>query len=109
MKQDSIKCDGEVTQEHGNSMFTVRLLDMDKDVLCTISGKIRKAYIKILVGDKVTIEMSPYDLTRGRISYRYPTHTNNNTPPASGNNIGKKKKGFQGHKTKAKVSDTSDN
>lgn len=71
MKQESVSFEGFVTQELGNSMFRVQL-DMDSpiEVLCTISGKIRKNYIKIVSGDKVSIEMSPYDLTRGRIVRR---------------------------------------
>lgn len=71
MKQESISFEGFVTQELGNSMFRVQL-DMDNpvEVLCTISGKIRKNYIKIVSGDKVSIEMSPYDLTKGRIVKR---------------------------------------
>jgi translation initiation factor IF-1 len=50
-------------------MFKVKL-ENDHEVLCTISGKMRKYYIRILPGDKVTVEISPYDLSRGRISYR---------------------------------------
>ena len=51
-------------------MFTVEL-ENGHQILATVSGKIRKNYIRILVGDKVTVEMSPYDLTRGRITYRF--------------------------------------
>jgi translation initiation factor IF-1 len=72
MKQDSITYEGEVIQERGNAMFSVRL-DNGHEVLCTISGKIRKNYIKIMTGDRVKIEMSPYDLTRGRIVTRINT------------------------------------
>jgi translation initiation factor IF-1 len=53
-----------------NAMFTVELENGHK-VLATISGKIRKNYIRILPGDRVQVEMSPYDLTRGRITYRF--------------------------------------
>nr|WP_223101797.1 translation initiation factor IF-1 [Streptococcus mutans] len=53
-----------------NAMFTVEL-ENGHQILATVSGKIRKNYIRILVGDKVTVEMSPYDLTRGRITYRF--------------------------------------
>ncbi len=53
-----------------NTMFKVRL-DSGHEVLATISGKIRMHYIKILPGDRVLVELSPYDLTRGRILYRY--------------------------------------
>lgn len=72
MKQDNIICKGTVTQELGNSMFSVSLegLEESPEILCTISGKIRKNYIRIMAGDKVEIEMSPYDLTRGRIKTR---------------------------------------
>lgn len=72
MKQDSITYEGEVIQERGNAMFSVRL-NNGHEVLCTISGKIRKNYIKIMTGDRVKIEMSPYDLTRGRIVTRINT------------------------------------
>ena len=53
-----------------NSMFTVEL-ENGHQILATVSGKIRKNYIRILAGDRVTVEMSPYDLTRGRITYRF--------------------------------------
>lgn len=69
MKQDNIKVDGTVSQELGNSMFKVQL-DSGHELLCTISGKIRKHYIRIMAGDKVSVEMSPYDLTKGRIVTR---------------------------------------
>ena len=76
MKQDSISYEGEVIQERGNAMFSVRL-DNGHEVLCVISGKIRKNYIKIMTGDRVRIEMSPYDLSRGRIV----TRINSTSPP----------------------------
>ncbi len=69
-KQDSIKMDGLITENLPNASFKVKL-DNGHEILAHISGKMRMHYIKILVGDKVTIEMSPYDLTKGRISYRY--------------------------------------
>lgn len=62
--------DGVVTQALPNAMFRVEL-ENGINVLCVISGKIRKNFIKIIEGDKVKIEMSPYDLTRGRIVTRY--------------------------------------
>jgi translation initiation factor IF-1 len=69
-KQQNLEVTGVVTQELGNSLFKV-VLDMNgSEVLCTISGKIRMHYIRILVGDKVKLEVSPYDLTRGRIVRR---------------------------------------
>lgn len=70
-KQQNITQEGEVTQELGNSMFRV-VLDSGPEILCTISGKIRKNYVRIMVGDRVKVDMSPYDLTRGRIIYRFP-------------------------------------
>ena len=69
-KQAAIKQDGIVEVSLPNAMFKVRL-ENDHLVLGHISGKMRKFYIKILPGDKVTLEMSPYDLTKGRIVYRY--------------------------------------
>lgn len=73
MKQECIEVTGVVVQELGNSMFKVELDNgSGTEIICTISGKIRKNYIRIMSGDKVKVEMSPYDLTRGRIEYRFP-------------------------------------
>ncbi|MBK8924050.1 MAG: translation initiation factor IF-1 [Saprospirales bacterium] len=69
-KEDLIKQDGEVTEALSNANFKVRL-ENGHIILATISGKMRMHYIRILPGDKVSVEMSPYDLTRGRIIYRY--------------------------------------
>ena len=69
-KQGPITMDGVITETLPNAMFRVRL-DNGHEILAVISGKMRMHYIKILVGDKVTVEMSPYDLTKGRITYRY--------------------------------------
>ena len=69
-KQGPITMDGIITETLPNAMFRVRL-DNGHDILAVISGKMRMHYIKILVGDKVTVEMSPYDLSKGRITYRY--------------------------------------
>ena len=68
---DSIEMEGVVTDALPNAMFKVRLDENDHEVLATISGKIRKFNIRILKGDNVTVELSPYDLTRGRITYRH--------------------------------------
>lgn len=69
-KQGSIESEGIVTEAMANSMFRVEL-DNGHEILCHISGKIRMNYIRIMPGDKVKVEMSPYDLTKGRICYRY--------------------------------------
>ena len=69
-KQDLIKQDGTVTEALSNANFRVKL-ENEHEILATISGKMRMKYIRILPGDRVTVEMSPYDLTRGRIIYRY--------------------------------------
>ena len=69
-KDDVIEIEGKVVDTMPNAMFTVELENGHK-VLATISGKIRKNYIRILPGDKVQVELSPYDLTRGRITYRF--------------------------------------
>ncbi len=69
-KDDLIKQDGEVTDALSNANFKVRL-ENGHVILATISGKMRMHYIRILPGDRVSIEMSPYDLSRGRIIYRY--------------------------------------
>ena len=68
-KQDLIEMKGGVFQSLSNGMFRVKL-ENGFYVLAHVSGKIRRNYIRILLGDKVTIELSPYDLTRGRIIYR---------------------------------------
>nr|WP_239548921.1 translation initiation factor IF-1 [Streptococcus loxodontisalivarius] len=69
-KEDVIEIEGKVVETMPNAMFTVEL-ENGHQILATVSGKIRKNYIRILVGDRVTVEMSPYDLTRGRITYRF--------------------------------------
>ncbi len=69
-KQDVIELEGTVLDTLPNAMFKVELENGHK-ILAHVSGKIRMNYIRILPGDKVTVEMSPYDLTRGRITYRY--------------------------------------
>lgn len=69
-KEDLIKQDGTITEALSNAMFRVRL-ENGHEVLATISGKMRMHYIRILPGDRVTVEMSAYDLSRGRITYRF--------------------------------------
>lgn len=69
-KKNLIKQDGIIEESLSNAMFRVRL-ENDHQIVATISGKMRMNYIRILPGDKVAVEMSPYDLTRGRIIYRY--------------------------------------
>jgi translation initiation factor IF-1 len=69
-KKDVIEVEGKVVEPLPNAMFQVEL-DNGHKVLATISGKIRLNFIRILPGDKVLVELSPYDLTRGRITYRY--------------------------------------
>ena len=69
-KQASIEQDGTIIEALSNAMFRVEL-ENGHLIVATISGKMRMHYIKILPGDKVQVEMSPYDLTRGRITYRY--------------------------------------
>lgn len=69
-KEDAIEVQGVIQETLPNAMFKVTL-ENGHQVLAHISGKMRMHYIKILPGDKVTIELSPYDLTRGRITYRF--------------------------------------
>ena len=69
-KQASIEQDGTIVEALSNAMFRVEL-ENGHEVIAHISGKMRMHYIKILQGDKVKLEMSPYDLTKGRIVYRY--------------------------------------
>jgi translation initiation factor IF-1 len=69
-KQALIKQDGTIVEALSNAMFKVKL-ENGHEILATISGKMRMHYIRILPGDKVGVEMSPYDLSRGRIIFRY--------------------------------------
>ena len=69
-KKNLIKQDGIIEEALSNAMFRVRL-ENDHQIIATISGKMRMNYIRILPGDKVSVEMSTYDLSRGRIIYRY--------------------------------------
>jgi len=68
-KEDLIQVEGTVIEPLPNAMFRVELVN-GKKILAHISGKMRMNYIRILPGDKVTVELSPYDLSRGRITYR---------------------------------------
>lgn len=69
-KQSAIEKDGTIIEALSNAMFRVEL-DNGHIIIAHISGKMRMHYIRILPGDKVRVEMSPYDLTKGRISFRY--------------------------------------
>ena len=69
-KQESIQVEGIITETLPNASFKVKL-ENNHEVLAHISGKMRMNYIRILPGDKVLLELSPYDLSRGRIVYRY--------------------------------------
>ncbi|HUZ84818.1 MAG TPA: translation initiation factor IF-1 [Gaiellales bacterium] len=69
-KEETIEVEGEVTEALPNTMFRVQL-DSGHSVLGHMSGKMRRHYIRILPGDRVKVELSPYDLTRGRITYRF--------------------------------------
>lgn len=70
MEQDLIEFEGVVTDVLPSTMFRVRL-ENDHEVLATVAGKMRKFRIRILAGDRVTVEVSPYDLSRGRITFRH--------------------------------------
>lgn len=69
-KQEAIKMTGLITDALGNSMFRVELDNVESEIICHISGKMRQNYIRIMPGDRVEVEMSPYDLTKGRITRR---------------------------------------
>lgn len=69
-KEEPIEMEGVVTEVLPNAMFRVEL-DNGHEVLSTIAGKMRRFRIRVLEGDRVKVEMSPYDLTRGRVVYRY--------------------------------------
>ena len=70
-KEEGISVEGTVIEALPNAMFRVELDNNKLVVLAHVSGKMRMHFIRILPGDKVTVELSPYDLTRGRITYRY--------------------------------------
>ncbi len=70
MKTNVTILEGSVIENLPNTLFKVQLLNSEKVILCYLSGKMRKNYIKILPGDKVRLELTPYDLNRGRIVYR---------------------------------------
>ena len=69
-KEEGIRVEGVVEEALPNAMFKVRL-ENEHEVLAHVSGKMRMHFIRILPGDRVQVELSPYDLTRGRITYRY--------------------------------------
>jgi len=69
-KEEKIEAEGKVTEALPGTQFRVEL-DNGHEILAYLSGKMRKYYIRILLGDRVKVEISPYDLTRGRIVYRY--------------------------------------
>lgn len=70
MSNQVLVVEGEVIENLPNTLFKVKLFNSEKVVLCYLSGKMRKNYIKILPGDKVKLEITPYDLNRGRIIFR---------------------------------------
>ena len=69
-KDEAIELEGTVAEALPNAMFRVEL-ENGHEVLATLAGKMRKFYIRVVVGDRVTVEMSPYDLERGRITFRH--------------------------------------
>ncbi|MBC8504387.1 MAG: translation initiation factor IF-1 [Anaerolineales bacterium] len=72
--EDKIRVDGVITEALPGTQFKVDL-DNGHEIIAYLAGKMRKYYIRVLLGDRVTIEMSPYDMTRGRIVYRHKKYT----------------------------------
>lgn len=70
VKEETVEVEGEVVEALPNTMFKVKL-DTGHEVLAHISGKMRVHYVRILPGDRVKVELSPYDLNRGRVTYRF--------------------------------------
>jgi len=70
-KEEAISLDAVVTENLPNAQFRVKLDDTGQEILAYVSGKMRKYWIRLMVGDRVKVEVSPYDLTRARIVYRY--------------------------------------
>lgn len=91
-KQENLSFNGTVVEELGNSMFRVELDINSPNILCTISGKMRKNFIKIVTGDRVIVEVSPYDLSRGRIVTRMMSEVQQSDNKFSSNNKKSKKK-----------------
>lgn len=79
--KDVIKADGEVLENLPNTLFKVKL-ENGHEILAHLSGKMRMHFIKILPGDRVTVEMTPYDLTKGRITYRHKVFGGPSAPQA---------------------------
>ena len=77
-KEEAIEIEGEILEALPNAQFRVKL-ENSLEVLAHVSGKIRMHYIRILPGDKVKVQISPYDLTKGRITYRYKLDRNKST------------------------------
>lgn len=78
-QQDKIELEGRIVDKHPGGTFTVEIEQENGEkhrLLCSVSGKLRMNFIRILIGDIVTVEMSPYDLTRGRITWRGKKTTN---------------------------------
>jgi translation initiation factor IF-1 len=71
MKEELIEVSGVIIDKQPNAFFKVRINNSEHIVMATISGKMRKNRIRILMGDRVDVEMSPYDLSKGRITYRH--------------------------------------
>lgn len=71
MKEDLIMAEGVIVDKQPNAAFVVKIENTDHIVLAQISGRMRRFRIRILVGDRVSVEMSPYDLSKGRITYRH--------------------------------------
>jgi translation initiation factor IF-1 len=71
MKEELIELAGVVVDKQPNAYFKVKINDSDHEVLATISGRMRRNRIRILMGDRVDVELSPYDLSKGRITYRH--------------------------------------
>lgn len=71
-RSDMIEVEGVIVEPRSNGFFTVKLtLDNEPEVIAHLGGKLRRHFIRVVSGDRVTVELSPYDLTRGRIVYRY--------------------------------------
>jgi translation initiation factor IF-1 len=71
MKEETVELSGTVIDKQPNAFFKVQITESEHIVLATISGRMRRNRIRILMGDRVDVELSPYDLTRGRITYRH--------------------------------------
>jgi translation initiation factor IF-1 len=91
-KEESFTMQGYVIQALANTQFLVKLPEHESEILCYVTGNMRRNFIRIIPGDEVTVEISPYDLTKGRIVFRGKPRNYSDSGEGQSNGGGKKKK-----------------